>query len=157
MRESELYPDVKEWLDNYLRENYKGYSIDTTDKTSRKTLENVLREKKMIVPQEVKGLPIKVDIVGILKRKQQVKFVFVEVKMEPLTLIDLGQLWVYSSLVEPIESFLISPEGFGTLGYLFNTLKRVDLLIYGKGKKMMKIAKWDTRRKTIDYTTMIPK
>lgn len=81
-----------------------------------------------------------------------------EVKNQPLTLADLGQLWGYTQLINPVESFLISPDGLGTLEYLFKVLKREDLLVYGlKKEKMMRLCKWDSQRKSIDYATLIPK
>ena len=83
---------------------------------------------------------------------------FIEVKDQPLTLGDLGQLWGYTELINPIESFLVSSEGLGSLVYLLKVLKREDLLVYGmKKERMMKICKWDQARKTIDYSTLIPK
>jgi len=108
--------------------------------------------------EEAIGLSIKIDVIGILKKGNDVKLVFVEVKDKPLTLIDLGQLWGYTQLIDPIESFLISSKGLGCLEYLFKVLKREDLLYYGpKREKMMKVAKWDVRRKSIDYDSLIPK
>jgi len=157
MKEENLYPDIKKWLGSYLKDRYKGYRIETTSQTSRRSLDVVLKEKGIII-REVIGLSIKVDITGILRRKDNVKLVFVEVKPKPLTLKDLGQLWGYTQLVNPLESFLISSKGLGTLEYLFKVLKREDLLYYGpRRKKMMKVARWDERRKTIDYDSLIPK
>lgn len=157
MSEEDLYPEMEEWLNKYLNEKYKGYTITTTHKTSRQFLDVVLRSMG-IECKEAIGLLIKVDILGILKRGSEYKLVFVEVKDTQLTLKDLGQLWGYAQLIEPIESFLISSKGVGRLGHLFNTLKREDLLKYGRdGKKLMKIAKWDIRSKSIDLSSAIPR
>lgn len=104
------------------------------------------------------GLGIKIDIVGVLKKEGSVKLAFIEVKDKPLTLSDLGQLWGYTQLINPIESFLISSSGLGTLEFLFKVLKREDLLIYGQKKeKMMCICKWDIIKKMIDYSSLVPK
>jgi len=157
MAEKDLYPDIKNWLHNYLREKYRGYTVETTFETHKKALDVVLKKKGIILKEAI-GLSIKVDIIGILKRGNVVKLVFVEVKDKPLTLKDLGQLWGYTQLINPIESFLISSEGLGSLLYIFNVLKREDLLRYGiKKERFMYVAKWDTRRKSIDYDTLIPK
>jgi hypothetical protein len=157
MKEKNLYPDVKNWLDSYLRERYQKYQIDTTYESSRKSLDVVLKEKGIMIEEAI-GLSIKIDVIGILKKENDVRLVFVEVKDKPLTLKDLGQLWGYTQLINPIESFLISSEGLGALEYLFRVLKREDLLYYGpKREKVMKVAKWDVRRKTIDYDSLIPK
>ena len=155
--EEKLYPEIKEWLQNYLTDKYKGYTVETTFETSRRNLDVVLKSKG-IVCKEAIGLKIKVDIVGILKRGKEFKLVFVEVKDKDLTLKDLGQLWGYTQLINPTESFLISSKGLGRLSHLFNVLRREDLLKFGtKTSKFMQIAKWDKRRKSIDYSSLTPK
>lgn len=157
MKEEDLYPDIKKWLTSYLKDRYKRYQIETTSQTSKRSLDIVLKEKGIVVKDAI-GLSIKVDIVGILRKRDDVKLVFIEVKNKPLTLKDLGQLWGYTQLVNPLESFLISPKGLGALECLLKVLKREDLLYYGpKREKMMKVAKWDERRKAIDYDSLIPK
>jgi len=155
--EEKLYPEIKEWLQNYLNDKYRSYTIETTYETSRRNLDVVLRSKG-IECKEAIGLNIKVDVVGILRRGNDFKLVFVEVKDKELTLKDLGQLWGYTQLLNPIESFLVSSKGLGRLSHLFNVLRREDLLKYGiKSNKFMQIAKWDKRRKSIDYASLIPK
>ena len=155
--EEKLYHEIKEWLQNYLIDKYKGYTIETTYETSRRNLDVVLKSKG-IQCKEAIGLQIKIDVVGILKRGNDFKLVFVEVKDTELTLKDLGQLWGYTQLIDPIESFLISSNGFGRLSYLFNVLKREDLLKFGVNiNKFMQLAKWDKSRKSIDYSSLIPK
>lgn len=158
MNEKDLYPDIERWLNQYLRDEYKGYDIITTLESSSKTLDVVLEKYGVNMP-ELSGLLIKVDIVGILKkRNDQIHLVFAEIKDELLTLKDLGQLWGYTKLANPVESFLISSEGLGTLQILFDVHKRIDLLVYGENdERQMKIAKWDMSRKIIDYATLIPK
>ena len=145
--EEKLYPEIKEWLQNYLTDKYKSYNIETTYETSRRNLDVVLNSKG-IRSKEAIGLQIKIDVVGILKRGNDFKLVFVEVKDTELTLKDLGQLWGYTQLIDPIESFLVSSNGFGRLSHLFNVLKREDLLKFGtKINKFMQLAKWDKGRK----------
>jgi len=154
--EERLYPEVREWLQNYLADKYKRYSVQTTYETSRRNLDVVLKNKGIEYKDAI-GLQIKVDVVGILKRGDESKLVFVEVKDAELTLKDLGQLWGYTQLIDPIESFLISPKGLGRLSHLFNVLKREDLLKFGKGvNKFMQIAKWDKTRGCIDYSSLTP-
>jgi len=155
--EEKLYPEIKEWLQSYLEDKYKGYTVQTIYETSRRNLDVVLKSKG-IQCKEAIGLQIKVDVVGILKRGNEFKFVFVEVKDTDLTLKDLGQLWGYTQLIDPEETFLISSKGLGRLSHLFNVLRREDLLRFGtKTSKFMRIAKWDKQRKSIDYTSLIPK
>jgi hypothetical protein len=156
-REEDLYPEIENWLNRYLKEKYKGYLVETTHKTSRLSLDVCLKNIGLCVNDAI-GLSIKIDIVGILKRDSVIKLVFIEVKDQPLTLKDLCQLWGYSQLLNPAESFLISSKGLGNLNCLFKILKREDLLLYGvKKDKMMRVCKWDEHRKSIDYSTLIPK
>ncbi len=155
--EARLYPDIEKWLENYLRDKYKRWNVETTYKTCTIALDVVLKGKGIEMKEAI-GLGIKVDIVGILTRESEVKLALVEVKDKPLTLRDLGQLWGYTQLLNPVESFLISSRGLGTLIYILRVLKREDLLVFGpKRENMMKIAEWDERRKSIDYATLIPK
>jgi hypothetical protein len=156
-KEELLYPEISEWFQKYLEEKYKGYSVHTSHKTSRLTLDTYLRQVGADL-KEARGLSIKVDIVAVLKRAKQFKLAFIEVKGKPLTLADLGQLWGYTQLIRPVESFLISSEGIGVLEYILNVLKREDILIYGANpRKMMNVCRWDENRKCIDYKTLIPK
>lgn len=160
MTEKDLYPDIEKWLNQYLTDNYKGYDIITTSESSNKTLDVVLNKYGINI-DELDGLLIKIDVIGILQKSENhddIKLVFVEVKDELLTLKNLGQLWGYAKLVNPIESFLISSKGLGTLQIILEVHNRVDLLVYGENsEKFMKIVKWDNSRKIIDYSTMIPK
>lgn len=156
-KEELLYPEIESWCKAYLESKYKGYSVTTTYKTSKVALDSYLNTIGIEIKEAI-GLSIRVDIVGVLKRDKDIKLVFIEVKDQSLTLPDLGQLWGYTQLINPIESFLISSAGLGSLEYLFKILKREDLLVYGmKKEKMMRICKWDGQRKAIDYSTLIPK
>lgn len=156
-KEELLYPDIEKWLASYLSDRYKGYSISTTHKTSRQYLDVFLKEVG-ISHSDAIGLAIKVDIVGVLRRGNVIKLALIEVKDKQLTLKDLGQLWGYAQLIDPVESFLISSVGLGSLDYLLKVRNREDLLRYGmKKEKMMKVCKWDSKRKSVDYKTLVPK
>lgn len=156
-KEESLYPEIEAWFKNYLKDKYKKYEIITTHKTSRQALDSYLKSIGIEIKEAI-GLSIRVDLVGVLRKGKEIKLVFVEVKDKPLTLADLGQLWGYTQLINPIESFLVSSVGLGSLEYLFKVLKREDLLVYGmKKERMMWVCKWDSRRKSIDYFTLIPK
>lgn len=156
-KEELLYPEIESWLKQYLKDKYKGYDITTTHKTSKISLDVYLKTLNIEIKEAI-GLFVKVDIVGVLRKSENINLVFVEIKDNPLTLKDLGQLWGYTQLINPIESFLISSEGLGSLEYILNVLKREDVLIYGtKKERMMKICKWDINRKSIDYFSLVPK
>jgi len=156
-KEKDLYPEIKSWFNQYLCDRYPGYKVVTTFQTAKIALDTFLKTLG-IEAKEAIGLGIKIDIVGVLQRGKTVHLGFVEVKDRPLTLTDLGQLWGYTELINPLESFLISSKGLGSLDYILNVLKREDLLKYGiKQEKMMRISKWDTTSKILDSLSTIPK
>ena len=156
-KEKDLYPEIEIWLKQYLRDRYPRTEIITTHQTSRITLDTYLSSQNIDMKEAI-GLSIKVDIVGIIRSKKKTQLVFVEVKDKPLTLPDLGQLWGYTQLIDPVESFLVSSKGLGSLENVLNILRRQDLLVYGKKEdKYMRVAKWDSKRGTIDYFSLVPK
>lgn len=156
MAEKDWYPEIAKWTERYLKDKYKGSEIIVTTESSTQKLDDVLL-KYGVDCQMAKGIDIEVDIVGIIKRNDTYKLVFVEVKDVPLKLTHLGQLWGYCQLINPEEAFLISPKGLGTLGKCLIDLRRTDILQYGEHHidKSMKVAKWDALTKSIDFTTLV--
>ena len=156
-REFELYLPMKNWLQEYLENKYKGYKIITVDSHAEK-LDKVLAKFNITNEIEV-GVDIQIDILGIVRKENLVKLFFIEAKKTNLTLRDLGQLWAYCKLINPEEAFLITSAGLGTLNKILNTLKREDLLDYGDGKfiKKMKITIWNLFSNSPDLSLMIPK
>ena len=55
---------------------------------------------------------MQIDVLGIAKKKNNVKLIFIEAKKTKLTLRDLGQLWAYCKLVDPEEAFLLTSAYF---------------------------------------------
>lgn len=157
MLENELYEPMRCWLEQYLKDNYKGYEIITVD-TSQERLDRALT-KYDIVNEMATGVDIQIDVLGIARKKNIVKLFFIEAKKTKLTLRDLGQLWAYCKLVDPEEAFLFSSAGLGSLNKLINSFRREDLLDFGNGKKIkkMKIALWDVTKNTVDLSSMVPK
>lgn len=155
--EFELYLPMRNWLQGYLEDNYKGYTIITVDAHSER-LDRVL-SKYDIVNELAVGVDIQIDVLGIAKRGSTVKLFFIEAKKTNLTLRDLGQLWSYCKLIDPEEAFLMTSAELGTLNKLLNIFNREDLLDYGNGKfiKKMKISTWNLTSRTPDLSTMIPK
>lgn len=157
--EVELYEPMRIWLQQYLEDKYKNAEIITVDAHAR-TLDSFLKEYGVLeyYPLTV-GLGIQIDVLGIIKKKNKVLLVFIEAKKKKLNLHDLGQLWAYCKLCDPLEAFLLSSYGLGSLNKLFNNLLREDLLDFGDGKliKKMKVGKWDILANSIDYNSLIPK
>ena len=157
--EIELYEPMRIWLQQYLEDKYKNSEIITVD-AHAKTLDSFLQEYGVLeyYPLTV-GLDIQIDVLGIIKQKNKVSLVFIEAKKTQLNLHDLGQLWAYCKLCDPLEAFLLSSHGLGSLNKLFNNLLREDLLDFGDGKliKKMKVGKWNIMTNSIDYHSVIPK
>lgn len=157
MREFDLYEPMRIWLDNYLNDKYKTSEIITIDSHSER-LDRVLR-KHGIVYDVATGLDIQIDVLGIVKKNGLFKLFFIEAKITSLTIRDLGQLWTYCKLINPEEAFLFTSANFGGLNKIFNVYKREDLLDFGDGKriKKMKLAVWNIKSNSPDFSTMIPK
>ena len=157
MLENELYEPMRCWLEQYLKDYYKGYDIITVD-TSQERLDRALKRYD-IVNEMATGVDIQIDVLGIARKKNIVKLFFIEAKKTKLTLRDLGQLWAYCKLVDPEEAFLFSSAGLGSLNKLINSFRREDLLDFGNGKKIkkMKIALWDVTKNSVDLSSMVPK
>ena len=155
--ENELYEPMRLWLENYIKDKYKGYEVITID-THAERLDRVLNKLGITVDVAV-GIDIQIDVLGIARKRNSTKLFFIEAKKTELTLRDLGQLWVYCKLIDPEEAFLITSATIGSLNKILNTFKREDLLDFGEGKtiKKMKIAKWDLSSNMPDLLNMIPK
>ena len=158
-KELELYEPMRIWLQNYLEDKYKGAKIITIDSHAR-TLDLFLEQYGVIdsYPQTV-GLDIQIDILGIVIKNGKPNIVFIEAKKTQLNLHDLGQLWAYCKLCDPIEAFLLSSYGLGSLNKILKNFGRNDLLDFGDGKqiKKMQVGKWDISTKSLDFKTLVPK
>ncbi|MDO5332072.1 MAG: hypothetical protein Q4E99_05270 [Bacillota bacterium] len=158
-KEIELYEPMRLWLQNYLEEKYKGCKIVTIDSHAR-TLDCFLEELEIInqYPQTV-GLDIQIDVLGIIFYHRRSELVFIEAKKTQLNLHDLGQLWAYCKLCNPLEAFLLSSAGLGSLNKILNNLARQDLLDFGDKKiiKKMQVGRWSLTANAIDYKTLVPK
>ena len=99
------------------------------------------------------------DIDNIIIQKGKPSIVFIEAKKTQLNLHDLGQLWAYCKLCDPLEAFLLSSYGLGSLNKILKNFDRKDLLDFGDGKriKKMQVGKWDVSTNSIDFKTLIPK
>ena len=158
-REVELYDPMRDWLQQYLEDKYKGATIITVDSHAQ-TLDLFLEKYGVIdhYPQTL-GLDIQIDVLVIVTKNSKSHIFFIEAKKTQLNLHDVGQLWVYCKLCDPAEAFLLSSVGLGSLSKIFNNLSRTDLLEFGDGKRIKKIqvGKWDISKRSPDYHTLVPK
>ena len=157
--EKEMYPGMCIWLQRYLEDKYRNrYEIIVRD-TSTRYLDDVLREVG-VNHNKANGLQIQIDVLGIAKRSEtDYKLFIIEAKKGVLNLKDLGQLWAYTKLIDPEESYLIGGSGLGHLGIILNVLRRLDLLQYGDGKKSkyIKVGLWDMNRSQIIQESIVPR
>lgn len=157
MLEEELYEPMRVWLEQYLKDKYKGHEIIAVD-THSERLDRALA-KYDIINEMANGVDIQIDVLGIARKQGKVKLFFIEAKKTKLTLRDLGQLWSYCKLVDPEEAFLLTSSDLGSLRKLLVSFKREDLLDFGDGKriKKMRVGKWDVLKERPDLSSLLPK
>lgn len=156
MMEKELYPQTRDWLLNFLNQRYKKAEIFVED--THKILLSDFLERSGIPEKfpEFKAYDIKVDITGIIITNKKAHLVFVECKIKPIRLLDVGQLLGYSLVSKPLYAYLFSPEGISDpLNRLLKIYGRYDILRYGK-ELTLKIAQWDIKRKEPLWSTVLP-
>ena len=80
-KEEELYPDMRNWLSSYLSNKYKNECETIVVDCHSIYLDSVLEQYDVIqyFPQTV-GLKIQIDVLGIVKWKNQAKIFFIEAK-----------------------------------------------------------------------------
>ncbi len=155
--ERELYPEMCQWLKDYLEDNYRGAEIIVRD-TSLIKLDTVLDQIGVLDQYpDIIGIGMQIDVLGIVKKKEKASLFFIEAKKTFLTTHDLGQILIYSRICNPEKAFLFSSAGTGSIDKLIR--EREDIAIYSTEKrlKMIQVAKWDITRKAPDLATMHPK
>lgn len=157
MLEKELYDPMCKWLEQYLKDKYKGHEIIVVDSHSER-LDRALA-KFDIVNEMANGVDIQIDVLGIARKQGKAKLFFIEAKKTKLMLRDLGQLWAYCKLVDPEEAFLLTSADLGSLRKLLASFKREDLLDFGDGKriKKMRVGYWDVMKNAPELSSLIPK
>jgi len=157
MNETELYPEVARWLKIYLKDRHPNSSVSAYD-THRINLSKLILEKNLqkFFPQ-FSAFDIKVDITGIIISRKAVLMAFVECKIKPISLKDVGQILGYSRVAKPRYSFIVSPEGLSApLNSLICSFGMHDILDYGDGLRI-KLATWNIVRREIDSDSLVPR
>jgi hypothetical protein len=155
--EDELYPGVATWLALHLRGKFPRADVNTYD-THSVDLRTVLRQRGLHGRfQDSDAYEIQVDVTGVVQDKDKVRLAFVECKVGPITLGDVGQMLGYCLVALPEWSYLISPAGLSDrLSKLLITYGRYDILSYGKGNHI-RIAQWNMGRNEIDVSSLVPR
>ena len=159
--EKEMYPEVVEWLQRYLRDRYRRAEVTVID-TSSRSLVRVIADQafEAALPLQSASWDIHVDVVGFIASRTEVSLAFVECKLYEITLKDVAQLLGYSVVAKPKHAFIISPAGpSGSLRSLLKTYNRIDILRYqheqGAIPWSMVVARWSEETRSIDRSSVI--
>ena len=156
-QESDLYHGVAEWLAFHLQSKHPRAKVAAYD-THKTELSAFLKRKNLGSRfKDCDAYEIQVDVTGIVEGRNFVRLAFIECKLGPITLRDVGQLLGYSLVAKPEWAYLLSPQGISDrLSMLLVTYGRQDVLSYGENKHI-RIATWNTERGEIDYPTLVPR
>jgi len=154
--EKEMYPDVKDWLRNVLQSQHKRTKIRVWDSSSTKLTRIIEDNNLSEFYPDYHSFDISVDVVGVVMKKAAPDLVFVECKLQPITLRDLGQLLGYCRVARPAKALLISPAYISQgIHYLLKTYDRTEVLEYGDNQSIL-IARWDEAKRDIDISSILP-
>ena len=145
-----------EWLQVYLENKNKNADVKTFDVHSTDLSDFFERsEYKKFFP-EYAIYKIRVDLLGVVVKKDTCELTFVEVKDTQMSLINLSQLLGYCKILRPKQAFLISPRGLSKpMRQLLTHFNRLDILEFDRNK-FVTVAKWNTSRNAIENDTAIP-
>jgi hypothetical protein len=106
--ERDLYPDVVNWLERFLKERFKRQKVIVRD-TSRRPLKLALQDEGLVPTNKPEWLTydILVDVTGFVVSDEAVEFAFVECKNQPLRLRDVSQLLGYSRIALPVYACIL--------------------------------------------------
>jgi len=156
MKVSSLYPEVVKWLNRYLKDRHSRCEVEVYDTRKINLSDIILKNNIYKFFPAYDTFKFKINITAFIKSEKAVKLVFLECKLKPMTLKDIGPLLGYSMIAKPEYSLLISPEGLSdSLSTLLRTFGRYDILEYDRGKRI-RIAQWNADRKEIDSSTLLP-
>lgn len=154
--EKEMYPEVINWLTEYLRGIYPKSEIEVFDTSQINLCEFIRRKNLNPYFPEFETYVIKVDVTGVIKNKERYLLAFVECKLKSISLKDVSQLIGYSKVVRPTFSLILSPAGISSpINKLINIYKRYDILTYWDNLNI-RIAKWNRITKEIDQASLLP-
>lgn len=151
-----MYPAVISWLRAALRDAHRGYRQGVFN-TSRTKLQALIEQEGLqnffpLFPT----YEIMVDVTAILQRGQQAHLGFVECKLKPISLKDIGQLWGYAKVAQPLFALIVSPNGVSEgVRQLLLVHQRYDILDYAP-TKAIRVAIWDPKRGEVVPKSVIP-
>jgi hypothetical protein len=161
-KESEMYPDVAAWLQNYLSQRYRRRTV-RTHVCATQRLNKVIHALGVqpLLPQEYQTWDVQVDVVGLILSSTHAELVLVECKNKPITLGHLSQMIGYCRVVKPIFGLILSPAGVSPALYkLIQVFGRSDILAYDSPKRRAErrivLAQWDSGSRSLVPASVIP-
>lgn len=141
IREEETYESLIIWLKKYIKEKYDEDSeaFDTSSQTLNSFFATKFNDFKIFEDQikNLEDLDIRPDVVGISKKTR--KLFFIESKVVSLGIKEVGQIWAYSVIAEPYESFLISTKDISQS--LLKVISHNDNFLNYDDKNKIKVGK----------------
>lgn len=151
-----MYTPVIRWLRKTLKAARPGYNqkVFNTSRTKLQTL--IEREGLQNLFPLFPTYEIMVDVTAILKRGQQAQLGFVECKLNPISLRDIGQLWGYAKVAQPVFALIVSPSGVSeAVRQLLQVHQRYEILDYAPTRKI-RVAIWDSQRDEVLPKSVVP-
>ena len=139
--EEETYESLIIWLKKYIKKKYDEDSeaFDTSSQTLNSFFATKFNDFKIFEDQikNLEDLDIRPDVVGISKKTK--KLFFIESKVVSLGIKEVGQIWAYSVIAEPHESFLISTKDISQS--LLKVISQNDNFLNYDDKNKIKVGK----------------
>ena len=155
--EKSLYEPVRKWFETLLRSKYRHKQVKVYDSHNislAKLIQKLGLQK--VFPQFI-AWDIKVDITAFILSKHSVELGFVECKISPIRLRDIGPLLGYSIVANPVVSLLISPNGISNpLMTLLKVYGIYNVLEFGPDRRRIRIVRWDVGKQDILYGQTLP-
>ena len=140
---------MRTWFRQYFQNKNVGANVEVYDVHKIYLSDFFTKAKFKKDFPDYSTYKIKVDLLGLVEKDNRYKLIFIEVKDGRLNFAHLAQLLVYSKLVRPVQSILISNQGISThLNDIINKYQRIDMLEYIPGHTIQ-LAKWDGLRGAI--------
>jgi len=147
---------VRTWLQELLRARHPRSRVEVID-SSQRTLSAVIEEHGWTDRFDGwETFEVQVDVTGFVLSKRQSEIFLVEIKSNPITLRDLGQLIGYCKVVNPKLGLILSPRGLSkAMALLLQIYKRYDVLEIGDARPVV-VARWLEVKMDLDYGCLIP-
>jgi len=148
---------MKVWLENHLHDDYSNeYNIQVIIPDSNLS-KIAIKSIKSI--DGYNSFDFKPDVLGILSDKHtgKTELVFLNRSVSAISLKEIGELFFYSKLAQPIQSFIVSSKGLPNEVNLLLLNEDIEkrLLQYSNNGTII-IFRWDVESDSIDPKSIFP-